>query len=302
MQNTNSSITKNPKTNVATPHAQKNQKNIPIEYVNWDNISPAGGINSNVVDMCKWISFLLNKGKFNDTAIINQRTFLSLLDAVTPNTVSGFSQKMHPTKHFSAYGMGFNLFDYHGSKVVNHSGGLDGMISHLAYVPEKNFGFVILTNAGTSLPGILMYDLLDAMMNEENKDYAKQYFEIIDKNESQEQEAYKKTWGDAVTTKQPEFDNQIFAGKYSGNVYGSMTIECVKNKLSFKLDHSPTFNANLYYLKDNIFWFEFEKHPSLPRGTITFNINDSKKVTSCFIDLPNPDFDFTELDFKKKSK
>lgn len=300
MTTTNTSISSNPKTNVATPHAIRYEKVIPIPYVNWDNIAPAGSINSNVKDMCKWLQFLLNNGKKGDTVVVQPKTLYNMYQAVTPLPVSGFSQKMHPTKHFNAYGLGFNLFDYHGVKVVNHSGGLDGMISHLAFVPEKNFGLVILSNGGTGLPGILLYDLLDQMLQQKPNNYYKQYHKIISTNEANEKAEEEKTWKDATKGKKHTLDHKLFSGRYKGNVYGEVVITEKKGQLHFTLTHSPSFHADLHYLKDNVFWFEFLEHPSLPKGTITFNINKENKIVNMVIDCPNPDFDFTELDLFKE--
>ena len=63
MDNTNSSIKYQNKENLAIPHVEKNNKIIPIKYISWDNIAPAGAINSTVDDMAKWIKLQLNQGK-----------------------------------------------------------------------------------------------------------------------------------------------------------------------------------------------------------------------------------------------
>lgn len=301
MKNTNSSISNNPNSNVAQPHAQRDGKNIPIPYVNWDNIAPAGSINSNVEDMTKWINCLLMRTRYKDQMLVGESHYYKLLEPVTPIPLSRNSAKLHPAKHLSAYGMGFNLFDYHGNLVINHSGGLDGMISHVAFVPEKDFGFVILCNAGSGLPGILMYDLLDFFMQKETQNYCSVYHKNIEFNQKQENEQYKLKWADAKIGLKPPLDVKLYAGTFKGNVYGSATVSLVGDQLEFKLDHSPAFHAKLHYWKEDMFYFDFEEVPSLPRGTITFKTDaKKKKITQMVIDCPNPDFDFTELDFYKK--
>ena len=74
------------------------------------------------------------------------------------------SIKNNPTKHFSAYGMGWFLSDYHGRKILNHSGGLDGMLSYTVLIPEENAGFVILTNNEIPSFAIMMNKMLDVMV------------------------------------------------------------------------------------------------------------------------------------------
>ncbi|MBT6764665.1 MAG: beta-lactamase family protein, partial [Prolixibacteraceae bacterium] len=50
------------KGNFATPHALENEKNIPIPYVNWEEVAALGGIISSVNDIGKWMIFNMNHG------------------------------------------------------------------------------------------------------------------------------------------------------------------------------------------------------------------------------------------------
>jgi len=62
MSRTNTSITVNEKLdNVASCHTEAEGKTVIIPYINWDNIGPAGSINSNVHDMSQWLIMQLNK-------------------------------------------------------------------------------------------------------------------------------------------------------------------------------------------------------------------------------------------------
>jgi hypothetical protein len=49
-----------------------------------------------------------------------------------------------------------------------------------------------------------------------------------------------------------------------------------------------------------VFSIQFGMHPSLPAGEVMFVLNDEEnKIKQMIIDVPNPDFDFTELDLNK---
>ena len=54
--------------------------------------------------------------------------------------------------------------DWYGHKVVNHSGGLDGMISQLAMVPSLNLGVVVLTNSESSSSAFIRNRILECFM------------------------------------------------------------------------------------------------------------------------------------------
>ena len=45
---------------VSSPHNYKFDKQIPIEWINWDNMSSAGSIISSVSDMKEWLFTQLN--------------------------------------------------------------------------------------------------------------------------------------------------------------------------------------------------------------------------------------------------
>jgi CubicO group peptidase (beta-lactamase class C family) len=67
--------------------------------------------------------------------------------------------------NFAAYGLGFQLRDYHGRLLALHSGALQGFYSKVVMVPEEKLGIAILTNAesGGSL-NALQWQLLDRLV------------------------------------------------------------------------------------------------------------------------------------------
>jgi CubicO group peptidase (beta-lactamase class C family) len=58
------------KGNFATPHAFEEEKNIPIQYEDWEEVGALGGIISSVNDIGKWMIFNMNHGiNGNDTLL-----------------------------------------------------------------------------------------------------------------------------------------------------------------------------------------------------------------------------------------
>ena len=52
-----------PAKNIATPHAPINGTVQPVKSFDSDNTNPAGGINTNAVDMAKWLITQLDSGR-----------------------------------------------------------------------------------------------------------------------------------------------------------------------------------------------------------------------------------------------
>src|SRR3954463_2786210 len=153
--------------NVATPHARVDGTVRPIAPFDSDNTNPAGGINSNAIDMAKWMIVQLGEGKLADgTALIQPATARQLTTIVTPIPVGAGAPELRELRpNFNGYGLGFGLRDYRGRKLVTHTGGLPGYVSKVAMLPELNLGIAVLTNqeSGAAFESIVDH-ILDAYL------------------------------------------------------------------------------------------------------------------------------------------
>ncbi len=151
MTSTNTSVrslTDHP--DVAAPHGLRNGRTETIPYRVIDNIGPAGSINSNVLDMAQWIRLHLNGGAAGGKTLIKPATEQEL---VTPQMWIADPEGLgflYEGSHFLGYGLGWFLFDRSGRKIVEHSGGIDGMVTELIMVPEERLGVIVLTNSAVT--------------------------------------------------------------------------------------------------------------------------------------------------------
>lgn len=135
---------------VATPHQVLDGKLTPIDYRLIDNIGPAGSINSSVLDMAQWVRFHLNGGTVGGKELLAPATHREMFTTQMWMRPEG-SQLLYPGTHFLGYGLGWFLSDAAGRKIVEHSGGIDGMVTELILVPEEKLGVVVLSNNSSSL-------------------------------------------------------------------------------------------------------------------------------------------------------
>src|SRR5207249_8692539 len=118
--------------NYGWPHSKVDGKLQPIEFVNLDNAGPAGSINSSAAEMAKWVVLQLNHGKIPGTEerIFSERQSREMWSAQTILPIgAGASPLSAKRPKFAAYGLGWGLSDYHGRKMVAHTGGVAGMRS-----------------------------------------------------------------------------------------------------------------------------------------------------------------------------
>lgn len=286
--------------NIAQPHTTDKDKTVRIDYLNWDNIAPAGALLSSVNDMSKWLQFQLNNGKIGDKQIVSEKALNEMWYPQILNNVSKGSKQLWPGTHFKGYGMGWSLMDYNGKKVISHSGGYDGMISYTAFVPEANIGFVILTNKNSSLYYPLFYKILDVFMSDNDKDWSAYFLEKEKQGKEFEKQEDKARIEKRVKNTHPSLDLDKYVGTYSSKLYGDATISLKEGTLYLQFVPTPLFHSSLTHWQYDTFVIKFPEVISLPEGTVNFVLNASGEVEQMRVDVPNPDFDFTELEFFKK--
>ncbi len=281
---------------IALPHhVVPGKEPILIKYVNWDNIAPAGAINACVSELSNWIRLQLNNGKFEGNQILSEDQIRIMRSPQIMKSVSKWSEQTWTSKHFSAYGLGWDLFDYHGRKIINHGGGADGMISKTVLVPEENLGFVILTNSINYLPTALMYYILDGYFAAEEKDWSTVYYGFYTEGIKREQERMAKAEAERNKESKPSLALKDYTGTYRSDLYGDVQVKLENDKLVLYFVPTPMFVGDLSHWQYNTFSIKLRNIYSLPQGTVNFVLNDKGKVTEVQIDIPNPDFDFTEL-------
>ncbi len=134
----------------AFPHSRVDGKLQVIHFEVLDNAGPAGSINSCAADMAKWVQLQLNRGKFADREgrlFGEQRSH----EMWTPQTILPTEAVPPPlgrlSANFADYALGWMLRDYHGRKLVGHTGGVAGFVSRVMLVPDENLGVVVLPHA-----------------------------------------------------------------------------------------------------------------------------------------------------------
>jgi CubicO group peptidase (beta-lactamase class C family) len=105
-------------------------------------LRPAGDLKASAGEMAKLVQFLLRRGKTGDAQLLKPE---SILRMETPETTLA-----------AKYGLrlGYGLANYsqvEGGVVTHgHNGGIDGFLSSYRYMPEQNWGYVILLNSANS--------------------------------------------------------------------------------------------------------------------------------------------------------
>lgn len=268
--------------NVATPHAKIEDKVQPVAWRNIDNIAPAGSINSNVVDMAQWVRLNLGGGVYQDKRLISSG---SIKEMQTPHTIirlEGPMERLYPDAHFLSYGLGWFLSDYHGRKIVEHGGAIDGMRALVAMMPEEKLGIVILTNLhGAILPQALMYRIFDFYRGAPEKDWSAELLKTVKALENQAKDAEKKAEAERVSGTNPSLALEKYAGKYESEMYGEANVAVEGGKLVARF--GPNFNGDLEHWHFDRFRVKW-RDPIQGKGFINFRLSPQGKVDQLSIE------------------
>jgi CubicO group peptidase (beta-lactamase class C family) len=299
MNRTTASV-KDLKDNVSAPHNESGGKLRQLPHGNVDSARAAAGLNSSVAELAQWLRLQLGNGKFNGKLLYSEKQSWEMWQQSLPIKISDTAMKFNPTRHFNGYGLGWFLNDYQGRKVVSHGGGLDGMISLTAMMPEENLGLVVLTNSESPVNVIMQNKIFDAMLGVKKRDWSGDYLTRAKAAKNDEAIENKKIEDSRLQNTKPTLANSDYAGTYTSNLYGDVKISEENGKLVLRLVPAPNFVADLEHWENDKFLIKWRSsvNYNFPKGFAIF-IAKNGKSDEMNIDQPNSDFWFYELDLKR---
>lgn len=288
--------------NVATPHKTLVDKSEPIAWMNWDSMAAAGGIISSAHDMSHWLRLQLGRGQIEDEQrIFSLAASHEMWQAHTPLKTPEKPSPRFSTTHFSAYGLGWSMSDYHGRKVVGHSGGYDGMNSRVVMIPEENFGVVVLTNSLTSISNLLAYAAVDAILGIDGQDWSQDGLEKFLQARKEFDANVAKAITPVVQGTNPSHPLNDYTGSFRCPLYGDAKVELQENQLVLCLLPFPALVADLKHLHYDTFEIRWRSNFAWFDGGTAHFVADAKGVFHRIVlDVPNEDLFFHELRLQRR--
>lgn len=154
----------NSKKLMASPHALDFNNKLVAMPQSIDNfvysVAPAGSVWSTVQDMAHYVLMELNKGRDCDGTVLFNQT--ELLKRREPGVKVGED---------TYYGLGLDHAKEKGLTIISHSGGTMGFSSLMFFIPDKQIGMTILTNAGSAhfFTQTLKQKLLELLFDAQHK-------------------------------------------------------------------------------------------------------------------------------------
>ncbi len=282
------------KGNFATPHARYNEKNIAIAWEDWTEVAPMGGLISSVKDVAQWMILNMNKGIRGADTLLSPAS-INLMWTPHSNFVVNHTQARDFNRHFSSYGLGWGVSDYHGCLSIGHTGGYDGMISEIRMLPHQKMGVVVLTNGINSPITAITNYTLETLLGLEARDWSAELLERQARRPVQDPRIAAIKNARVMRTK-PTLDLKDYAGTYNSAIYGNITVSIDNNKLRLGFERSPELSATLSHWHYDVWEIKWDRlHAWFDFGVVKFNTDNKQKVIALDFEVPNADIFFEEL-------
>ncbi|MBL4941197.1 MAG: serine hydrolase [Colwellia sp.] len=285
MKNTRATFSQIPKSNdnIARAHVPLEGKLTVVGGNFLERFTSAGAVASSVNDMTLWLKAQLNNGAYINKANKDERLFSieqsrAMWQARTILPVSVAATKQDKT-HFSAYGLGWALKDYHGVKLIHHSGGILGMVSKVVIVPEENLAMVILTNqqSGYAFNAIYLH-ILNEYLELAEKDWVVYYHDKEQARTAKEKVRLAKAASLVDKNSSHSLPLRAYAQTYSDNWYGDIEISYRNNQLNMKFSHTPKLQGTLAHYQHNTFIVRWHDRSLEADALVNFHLNEAGEV------------------------
>ncbi|MEO8860993.1 MAG: serine hydrolase [Ginsengibacter sp.] len=292
------------KSNVIDPHA-------PVEGVvkvirrDWnETANAAGGIYSNLTDMCKWIIMQMDSGKYGE----GKKLFSEEVheEMWTPQTIIPVRGETPYNTHFASYGLGWFLSDVHGYKQCTHTGGLAGIVTQVTLIPELKLGIIVFTDqqSGAAFTAITN-TIKDSYFGIKGRDWVKLNHDRVVANEANAKNITDKIWKDIETQQKntTKTDISAFTGTYTDKWFGDVAISSMNGKMSFQSKRSFLLSGEMFPYKGNTFIVKWKDRSMDADAYVMFDLDSDGKPSGMKMKPISPltdfSFDFQDLDFKK---
>ena len=267
----------------------------------------AGGINSCISDLSKWVLLQLSHGKYGDN--LGKKLFSDDVheEMWTPQTIIPVRNPGPYNTHFSAYGLGFGISDVKGYKQLSHTGGLEGMVTQITMIPELNLGIIVLTNQqeGGAFSSITN-QIKDGYFGITGTDRVTQYSNGRKQSLAAANKITDSIWKDIANAQKEnagKTDLKIYTGTYRDQWFGDVIISVKNGKLWFDSKRSPKLTGEMFAYKGNSFVVKWRDRSMDADAFVIFSLDMEGKGAGVTMRPISPltdfSYDFQDLDLHR---
>ncbi|KZN66466.1 hypothetical protein N473_08730 [Pseudoalteromonas luteoviolacea CPMOR-1] len=263
-------------------------------------------INCDITGMAKWAQMFLSKGKLPEgQVLITEQQQKEMWKPVTLQKVSYIDQKYAQT-HFQAYGLGWRLKDFHGHLHASHGGAVQGMTSHIAFLPEKDIAVIALTNQWSRAAQGLTATILEHYIEQQPTDYIDVYIEGNKRYKEYLKQQNKAEKPLELSSTKPPLALSQYAGTYQDDWYGSVKVIVSDEELLIEFSRGKALRGSLVHLQGNRFAAKWTDRTLNADAFVNFDVDFEGNISGFKMKAISRSTDFSynfhDLNLKKISK
>jgi CubicO group peptidase (beta-lactamase class C family) len=259
------------------------------------NGAPAGGLAISANDMSRWLMIQLDAGELPGHAgrLFSEAAHAQMWMPVVPLPIPTPPQSLAATRPmFASYALGWDVTEYHGAKLVSHTGAVLGFLTAVVLLPDRHIGFSIEINSedGEVIRG-LMYELLDHYLGLPRTDWSARFRAEKKRQVDSALETLKKTQA-APALVGPSLPLSSYAGTYTDPWYGDIAVAEANGKLTIDFKSTPRMRGALEHWQYDTFVTCFEDGTIEP-AYVTFALDADGSVSRMTLKAVSPIADFS---------
>ena len=280
--------------NQAVPHVRGADGLQTAGYFNSGFAGPAGGVNASINDITNWVMTQLNHGEMpGGERLFSRQAHAEMWKPVTITRVVS-PQSVGDKVNIRMYALGWSISEHSGFQTISHTGGLEGMLTTVLMVPEKQLGIMVFTNqhAGQARPAILS-GLLQGLLNRKADKTFDDYVTASRKRSNDALGKMAAAWSERAEDSPPSLKLSAFAGLYSDPWYGEVEIREDGSELRFESRVSPRLVGRIRHFQHDTFVVEWDDRTMMADAYLRFEVGIDGSVKRLEMKGFDPRIDFS---------
>ena len=291
---------------LATPHIKVDDKLETTTTRVTSLVAAAGGIACSARSMARWMAFILAEGKTDDgEQLISKTQFAELTKPVTLLPASGYLAE-HAGTFLNAYALGWGVSTFYGEPMLSHGGGVWGVTTFIAVLPERNLAVFASNNQMSVAPRAVVNDIIDAFLEESpwaGNDWVAILQGLSGDRSAAADKVVEEAWAARDADSTPSLPLGAYTGTYRDPWYGTVRISFEDGRLHFHSDRNEPLQGPLEHFQHDTFiarWSDRRLHAD---AYVRFMLGLDGDVERIRMQAVSPatdfSYDFHDLDLEK---
>ncbi|MGF7151175.1 CubicO group peptidase (beta-lactamase class C family) [Sphingomonas zeicaulis] len=268
------------------------------------NGAPAGGLALSAEDMAAWLKIQLAHGALpGGGRLFSEAQATEMWTPVVSMPITPLPDNLKPAQpNYQAYALGWQVQDYRGHRIIQHSGGVFGSITRVVLIPDRDIAFAIMMNSEDS--GMILglyYDLLDHYLDQPDYGWTTKWQDWFEARLEDGRKFLASTRAAPPAKVGPSLPTARYAGRYRDPWYGDVVVASGPRGLTIDFTSTPRMAGRLEHWQYDSFVTAFDD-PAIEPAYVTFALDADGRVTGVTLKpvskIADFSWDYQDLDLR----